>query len=373
MRNTSFEHARGAGLAAAARSLALPAALALLAALGGTSAASARAEGGAPAPAAQAQAKKPVTLDDLARRLPDEGLRGTMHGANHETGAYVFTWWDPDDFFRNLNFSLIAGSDAVRTAFGALDRHQQVTLRGTLVRNFSTQPHIRVEALTPGEKWDSGIRTTAPAAPPVDLERALRGRTRLRAMVHALDEERGGMLVVEFAGEVVPVVVPEDAALREQVKSLYRGDRIEFGFRIRRSPDRPPHLELAGGNGNRAALAVTDRIREQHGQERTVEGRLVVFPKSPALRRTIYGVEEQGPDGLHRYYTIFNFQDLKDQDRTDAALKAAWQKAGNGFLDGRNKYVHPTVRVRVTGRVNNPAPNQANPALQTDSSRVEVL
>jgi hypothetical protein len=322
-------------------------------------------------PAVQEQpAKKQITLDDLQVMVRGEGLKGTMHGANHATGAYVFTWWDPDSFFRNLNFALIAANDDVRAALGTLERHQQLTLRGTMVRAPGMQTHIRVEALEPGERWSPGVHAVQPQPPSRDMRRALQGRRQIRALVHAIDDDPG-ILVIEYGGEVLPVVVPEHPELRKQVAGLYRGDRIEIRYRLRPAPPRPVHLEL-DPSGGRPALTVTDAIRVQHETMRTVEGNLVLFPKSPALRRSIWGVEERGPDGLHRYFTIFNFDDLKDQDQTDAKLRAAWD-ARPGVVDARNKYVHPGVRVRVTGRVNNPAQNQANPALHTDSSRVEVL
>jgi hypothetical protein len=319
-----------------------------------------------------AEEKKPVTLDDLARQVQADGLKGTMHGANHQLGTYVFTWWAPGSFFENRNFSLVPGSEAVRAKLATLERHQEVTVRGRMVRNPSSQPHILVEALEPGEKWNPGVQATVPAGPRPDLKQRLVGKKRIHALVHALDTE-GGMLVVEYQDEVLPVVIPQDPAVKEKVETLYRGDRIDFRFRIRENPSRPLHLAIDpdGGSGGEP-LVVTDAIKEQHGKERTVEGNLVLFPKSPALRRTIYGVEEKGPDGLNRYYTIFNFDDLRNQARTDAMLSSAWNSVREGIVDGRNKYIHTRVRVRVAGRVNNPAQNQANPTLVTASSRVKV-
>jgi hypothetical protein len=104
-----------------------------------------------------------------------------------------------------------------------------------------------------------------------------------------------------------------------------------------------------------------------------VEGNLVLFPKSPVLRRTIWGVEERGPNNLHRYFTIFNFENQEDQSKIETALQTAWSSTGDGVKDARNKYVHTGIRVRVTGKVNNPAHNQANPTLVTTANQVTKM
>ncbi len=324
---------------------------------------------------AEAPAKKKtvITLDDLARQVESDGLKGTMHGARHPLGTYVFTWYHPEDFFQSRQFSLAPGSEEVARQLSTLDRHQQVTLRGRFLRNGAAQPHIRVETLTPGPKWDPGVKVSPPPAPVGNLRETLPREGRIHAMVHAL-EETGDVLVIEYQEAVLPVRVPQNAALRKAVGNLYRGDRIEIAYRVAEFPRRPMHLELLPTTeGERSALVVTDRIAAQHEKQRTVEGQLVLFPKSPVLSRSLWGVEEKGPDGLHRYFTIFNFEDLKDQGKIDTLLDGAWKGTPEGVIDGRNKYIHTAVRVRVSGLASNPAKNQANPTLITDSTRVTVL
>lgn len=333
-----------------------------------TAAAARGAQGAAPA-----QKKTVVTLDDLARQVESDGLQGTMHGARHPLGTYVFTWYHPEDFFQSRQFSLAPGSEEVARQLADLDRHQQVKLRGRFLRNGAAQPHIRVEVLTPGPKWDPGVKVSPAPEAVGDLRKSLPREGRIPAMVHALDEA-GGMLVIEYADAVLPVRVPPDAALRKAVGNLYRGDRIEIAYRVAEFPRRPMHLELRpGADGERAALVVTDRIAAQHEKQRTVEGQLVLFPKSPVLSRALWGVEEKGPDGLHRYFTIFNFDDLKDQGKIETLLDGAWKGTPEGVIDGRNKYIHTGVRVRVSGLASNPSKNQANPTLVTDSTQVTLI
>ncbi len=320
--------------------------------------------------ASSAKQEAPIDLEALARTT---GLKGTMHGANRQLGTFVFTWAHPKGFFRNENLSLVASTPEIEAKLAALERHQAAVVWGKLVRVTAGQSHVMVDRLEPGEKWNPGVQTEArERIDPQKLARRLAGRDRLEALVHAISTD-GSALVVEYRDEVLPVQVPPSEELRKQVAGLYRGDRIRFRYRIAEYPKRPLHLVLTAEPGaTESPLEVRDALHAQHDQERTVEGNLVLFPKSPALRRTIWGVESKGPDGLHRYYTIFNFNDLKDQDAIDAVLQAAWDSRKQGVKDARNKYVHSRVQVRVTGKVSNPAHNQANPTLITTAESVTV-
>jgi len=328
-----------------------------------------------PAPAAtSAPVKSSPADEDMAALAQGPGLRGTMHGVDRRLGTYVFTWWHPKGFFRNVNVSLFPATPEVGTQLAQLERHQALVVRGALLPAGATQqPHVRVEAVEPGEKWDPGVAVEPRPERRQDLAAHLAGKKQVEALVHAVSED-GSTLVVEYRDEVIPVQVPDGTRLRKQVADLYRGDRVRLRFRIAEQPARPLHLRLTPDpDGERPPLVVTDSIHAQHDQERTLEGRLVLFPKSPVLRRTIWGLEERGPDGLHRYFTVFNFQDLKDQERIDQLLQTAWSSESRGVEDGRNKYIHRRVRIRVTGKVSNPAHNQANPTIVTEAVRVEVI
>lgn len=278
---------------------------------------------------------EPVPIAELGRRAETEGLKGTMHGANHRLGTYVFTWWDPRSFFMSVNMSVAPANPEAEKALAQVERHQEVVVHGKLVPNPSAQPHLLVDRVEPGKKWSPGVEVTEPARKPGQVARYIRGRKELDALVHAISED-GSMLVVEVRDEVVPVQVPADAALRETVKGLYRGDRIRFRFRRAAQPERPLHLVLAPSTGGEPALRVTDSARALHEQTRTVEGALVLFPRSPVLRRSIWGVEDRDPKGLHRYYTIFNFQNREDQARIEERLQKAWSGTP-GARDARNK------------------------------------
>lgn len=335
---------------------------------GGTSDQPATGTRAAGAPAKPAE--KPVDLDALAQGA---GLKGTVHGSNRELGTYVFTWAHPGGFFRNENLSLVAGSPEIEAQLSGLSRHQAAVVWGKVVRVTAGQSHVKVEKVEPGEKWDPGVKTEPRDRPdPEALAKRLAKRKRLEAMVHATSND-GSALVVEYRDEVIPVQTPPSEGLRKQVAGLFRGDRIRFQYRIAEYPRRPMHLVLPSTPETEVSvLEVRDAIHAQHDKELTMEGNLVLFPKSPALRRAIWGVEEKGPDGLHRYFTIFNFEDRKDQDAIDALLQAAWSGETRGVKDARNKYVHTRVRVKVTGKVSNPARNQANPTLITRSAQVEI-
>ena len=332
-----------------------------------------RGQTGASTPPGAAGAKPETGAPDLDKLAATTGLKGTMHGATHGLGTYVFTWWSPKGFFENLNLSLVPATPEVDRQLAGLERHQTVLVWGKLVRVTPGQTHVRVERLEPGEKWSPGVTLDPPPRKRTeDLARVLGRKKRLDALVHAIAED-GSALAIEYANEVIPVQVPPTDALRKQVAGLYRGDRIRLRYQVANYPRRPLHLVLStDAKDARSTLDVLDAIHDQHERERTVEGNLVLFPKSPVLRRSIWGVEERGPDGLHRYFTIFNFEDAKDQAKIDSALQSAWDSSTKGVKDARNKYVHSRVRVRVTGKVNNPAANQANPTLVTHAVQVEV-
>lgn len=320
-----------------------------------------------------ASAAETRKIQELGKLLPKEGLRGTIHGAEPAQGAFVFTWWDPKSFFDNINFSLVPANDAVAKTLAGLERHQRLRIRGRLIETGSPQPHILVEAVKPGEKWKSGVVPAEAAPERPDLTSQLAGKKKIHAMVHAVDPE-GGMLVLEYGGGILPVVIPEDTGLRSEVKSLYRGDKVDLRFHLQETPGRPSHLVAESStHDGKPSITVTERIETHHGKRETVEGRLVLFPKSPSINRAIWGVESRRSDGLHWYFTIFDFDDPKDQGRIDAKLQAAWDRSPGGIIDARNKYIQRDVRVRVTGTVNNPAQNQANPTLKTDAEHVRVV
>lgn len=324
----------------------------------------------ASAPSRATDAKPQKSDPDLDTLAATTGLKGTMHGARHDLGTYVFTWWNPKGFFENLNLSLVPNTPEMARQFAGLERHQSVVVWGKLVRVTPGQTHVRVDRLEAGEKWSPGVTPDASSRKPaIDLRRKLERKSRLDALVHAISED-GSALAIEYADEVIPVQVPPTDALRQQVAGLYRGDRIRLRYRIAAHPPRPMHLVIA--EDAKDSLVVLDALHDQHDEVRTVEGHLVLFPKSPVLNRSIWGVEERGPEGLHRYYTIFNFEDAKDQAQIDALLQAAWDSSAKGVKDARNKYVHSRVRVRVTGKVNDPSPNQANPTLVTHAAQVGV-
>jgi len=349
---------------------ALGVALAVLPTLLVLGAPAAMGQGAAPAPA---PAKVAIPVTDLDLLASTTGLKGTMHGAKPVSGTYVFTWWSPKGFFENLNLSLVPTTPEVERQLAGLERHQAVVVWGKLVRVTPGQTHVRVDRVQPGEKWSPGVTAEViPRKPSEDLTRKLARKKRVDALVHAVAED-GSALAIEYADEVLPVQVPPTEALRKQVAGLYRGDRIRFRCSLAKYPVRPAHLLIAADpKDTRSPLDVLDAIHDQHEHERTVEGDLVLFPKSPVLNRSIWGVEERGPGGLNRYFTIFNFDDAKDQAKIDSVLQAAWDSSAKGVKDARNKYVHTRVRVRVTGKVNNPAANQANPTLVTHAAQVEV-
>ncbi len=317
--------------------------------------------------------KKPLTtLAQLGERLPTEGLQGRVHGSVSQLGTYVFTWFEPGNFFHSFNMSLLPANKEVADALAKTERHQAVTIKGKLTAYGNSQPHVVVQSVVPGERWEPGVRATLPKPEKAEVEKEPRKRSKIRALVHTSTDD-GSVLVIEYRDEVVPVQVPPDTELRKQVGGLFRGDVIELRYRIAPQPEKPLHLLLVSEDKERPALTILDSLHAQHDLERTIEGKLVMFPLSPVLRRTIYGVEVKGKDGLNRYLTLFNFNDAEDQKKTDQLLRAAWDAKTERVIDARNKFINLGVKVRASGKISNPARNQANATLITRSDQVQIV
>jgi hypothetical protein len=321
---------------------------------------------------AQSPKKPPTTLAQLGERLPTEGLHGRVHGAVSQLGTYVFTWWEPGNFFHSFNMSLLPANASVADTLAKLERHQAATIKGKLTAYGNSQPHVVVESVEPGEPWEPGIRATVPSPKRPDVEKELRKRRKISALVHTSTDD-GSVLDIEYRDQVVPVQVPPDPALRKQVGALFRGDVVELRYQIAPHPERPMHLLLVSEDKATPALTVVDSLHALHDQERTREGNLVMFPLSPVLRRTIYGIEVKGKDGLNRYLTLFNFNDANDQEKIDQLLRSAWNAEPNQVIDARNKFINLGVKVRASGKISNPARNQANATLVTRSDQIEIV
>ncbi len=305
-----------------------------------------------------------IPWESIREELETNGLKGIVHGINPETRVYVFTWRHPDDFFRQYFFPMVPDNPEAEAQIRSLKRHQSVTVRGYLMDPHPDQRHIVVESLDPGPPWEPGSPNPGRETPEgfSGHHKAPEKTVTVTGLVHALAGE-GGLFVMELADAVFPVIVPE--AMRPV--TLWRGDVIQARLVFREWPPHPRHMTLAGEPD---ALTVLDAIRDLHGREMTLEGPLVLFPDSPVLNRDIWAVKQVDENGLSRYFTLFNFEDAADQARIDAMLAGWWEAAADQRQAGRNLHINPAIRIRVTGKVNQVAVNQANPTLMIESSNI---
>jgi hypothetical protein len=231
---------------------------------------------------------------------------------------------------------------------------------GSIADNRSNQTHVELTSLEVVRKYEA-----SPAVPPYDYQSSipddLRSKDNELFLVHAVNAG-GTVLVVERGDVVLPVYVRRPELTRE----LARNDVVRLYYEIRSRPEEPVHLQLKDVE---TPVEVIDSVMALHGKPASLEGALVLFPKSPQVRFNVFAVLEELPGGMQRQYTLVNFSG----DDTFAAIRKkaqdAWDAAGpNSAVSGRNKLISTKVRVRVTGTYNEIDPNQANAQIVLDSA-----
>jgi len=110
-------------------------------------------------------------------------------------------------------------------------------------------------------------------------------------------------------------------------------------------------------------IQVLEPMQAQHGKSVTVEGALILFPKSPEIIFNVFAVQQLLRDGLNRQFTLVNFDDPDLFQKIREKLQKAWDQFPKDFVNGRNKLVSTKVRVKASGTVNVIDPNQANPQI----------
>jgi len=296
-----------------------------------------------------------VDFTQIEKDLTGDGLVGWIHGAVEEQGLYVFTYRNPDDFFDYVQMSLVPDNDAVAKALTAFSRNDQVKIKGVFLKNPSPQKHIDVTAITLVKKYDSGYPSD-PYGHTAKIPDELLNIHYANFLVHAVASD-GNILVVEYKDSILPIFVKNG----ELTKNLFRGDIVRLNFKVQSYPDQPAHLRLNESEPD--ALQVIQSLSSINGKPGTIEGSLILFPKSPEIMFNVFAVEEKLSDGLSRQYTIVNFEnnDLFTQAREK--LQAAWDRHPGDYVNGRNKLVSTKIHVKVSGIFNDVSPSQANPQI----------
>lgn len=311
------------------------------------------------------EAYQGVNLSNLGNELEKTGLLGEIHGTVPEENIFVLSVRDPDNFFKSQQFSVIPGNKKTRNILRNTDRHDQVCVRGKLVKNPSPQPHIVVKSAVITESWD-GLQGYDNYQYQGNIPVDLKYKNHAIFKVHAIDND-GKILVVEYKDKVLPIFVENP----ELTKDLYRGDLIDLSYKIQPWPKQPTHLNLNLKAEN--PLTVVDQLVAKHQTEATLTGKLVKFPQSPQIAFDVYAIEVI-TQGLSRYYTLVNFEDAETFKTIREKLETIWNNHLETVEAGRNFLINPHIMIQAQGQLNIISPQQANPQILLDNAnQIQVI
>lgn len=297
----------------------------------------------------------PPQWEDLEKQLKGTGLTGWIHGASEPLHLFVFTYREPGNFFSHLEFPLVAADEAMERTLKGLTRHDEVSLKGHFLENGAPIRHIFVESLSLVKKYESSVpQLNEPYGYQATLPDELLSKNEIFAKVHAVANE-GKVLVVEYKDAVIPVVVDRP----ELSKGLFRNDKVKLKIRLRSHPDQPTHVSLDTKKAE--PLKVIDRMVDWHGRKGSVEGVLVLFPKSPQVNFNVFALQMTDENGVSREFTLVNFEDDQVFSKIREKLQTIWDNSPSGIENGRNKLVNRQVKLKATGVFNVVDPGQANP------------
>lgn len=310
------------------------------------------------------EAYQNLNLTNLSQELETTGLLGEIHGAVSPSQLYVLSVREPKNFFNFRHFSIIPENNKVQQTLAQVKRHDQVCLTGKLINNPSPQPHVLVQSAKIMESW-SGLESYEDYTYQAEIPQELKQQTHFIAKVHAISEQ-GKILVVEYKDGILPIFVKTP----ELTKDLYRGDLIDLTYTIQTIPNQPTHLQL--DDSVQKPLKVIDQLVKRQGEQATLTGNLVKFPKSPQVKFDVYGMEVL-TEGIPRYFTLVNFENIQKFERIRLKLAQVWEQNLETVKRGRNLLINPNIMIKAEGKINLVSPQQANPQLLLDSANDVVV
>lgn len=292
------------------------------------------------------------------------GTLAEVHGANHERGQYVLSFRHPTSFFDYLLVSMLAdekspGGAAVAATMKSLKRNDIVRVHGRLNTDIkSPQPHAFIDEVTVVAPFANPYPAVPAYQSVVNLEKELAAVTEADFKVHAVLES-GKILVLEYGDSIVPTYV-SDPAQAAIAKELYRGDIVHLKFKIAADPTHPLHLRLQKVPD---AIALKDKITEQHGKPVSLCGTLAMFPKSPLITINVFALQLDVAPGINRTYTLVNFDDMAEFAKIRDNAQKVWDRAAAEIVSARNYFLNPHIKVCAKGTGNIQDPSQANPQI----------
>ena len=305
------------------------------------------------------EAYQELELPKLSQELENTGLIGRVHGASASSKLFVMSVREPENFFNYREFSLLPQDKETLDTLNQVKRHDRVCIQGNFITNSSPQKHIAVQSIKVLESW-SGREGFPEYERTVNLPSELLDRTDFVGKVHAIGEE-GKILVVEYKDGVIPLFVQAT----EYTQNLYRGDIIKLSYQLQRRPQNPTHLRL--NTEVEKPIEVIDAIADWNGIEKTLTGNLVKFNQSPQLKFDVYAIEVE-TEGIKRYFTLVNFEDLDEFQNIRNKLAQIWDDNLKTVKSGRNMLINPEVRIEAHGMTNIVSPDQANPQILLNNS-----
>lgn len=293
-----------------------------------------------------------VDIAQVEKELTGEGVVGWVHGSVESRELFVFTYRNPKDFFDNVQLSLVPDDAQVAKDLAALNRHDQVRIKGEFMKNPSPQKHVRVRAVEVVKKYSSAV-TASPYRHEAQIPKDLEALDRATFLVHAIGSD-GHILVVEYKDQVLPIWVKNN----ELSKDLARGDVVALRFSIRKDPGQPTHLKIDEAAPD--ALVRLQSVAQFQGKPAAVEGALIMFPQSPEIIFNVFAVEDTSIPGIKRQFTLLNQDDPKVFKAIREKLQAAWDRHPKDVENARNKLISKKVRVSVKGTFQFVDANQAN-------------
>jgi hypothetical protein len=301
-----------------------------------------------------------VDMTLIEKRLTTTGVEGWIHGDFAAPGYYVFTYRNPEDFFDYVEMSLITEDAALTRQLDKLHRHDKIRVVGEFLKNPSPQKHIKAHSIEVLQTYQNPYPTeghTYTASVPADLV----GKSSADFLLHAVAGD-GHILVVEYNDVVLPVYVKNEKLTQD----LFRNDIVQLKFKVREEPDQPIHLALSEKESE--PVKVIESIRSLHGKKGTLEGALILFPRSPEILFNVFAVQQNLPSGLSRQFTLVNFDSPDEFAKIRKKLQNAWDEHPGEYTNGRNKLVSKVVHVKATGTFNEVSANQANPQILLESA-----
>ncbi|MCM8543366.1 MAG: hypothetical protein NE328_24060 [Lentisphaeraceae bacterium] len=310
------------------------------------------------------------TLEEVVAAAEKQGINGLIHGADHERRMYVLSWSHPKNFFNRYNLVMAPNSLELAEQFKTLNRGDRIFIQGD-VRMNRGQGHVLVNQMNIKKRYvPKADHSAGEFSRMTELPGDLKNKSREVFYIHAT-EAGNTLLVLEHGDTMVPMIVRKP----ELVKDLFRGDYVELAFKIDRSssnPYRPNHLTL--DHEADRPVKVIDSVVDLHDKEISLEGRLVMFPKSPTINRNIFAIEVPYVGKPARYFTILpssfegdNFKNLL------AKIQSHWDANPQLIFKGRNKYIHLELECKAKGKGNVVSPNQANPQIFTSIDDLHII